>query len=170
MMVISDSSPLIYLAKIGCINSLKNLFDEIVISRGVYEEILEGKKHGKNEIIIIEELIESKFIIVKEPNSIIKIEKLDRGEKESISLCKELNIKTILIDEEIGFSISYMFNLNPIRTTNLLIILLDKSLINLSRYKEFLNKLIEAGYFLDASTYEKLLRIGESIAKNRLLK
>ena len=170
MRVISDSSPLIYLVKIGCIKYLKNLFDEIIISKGVYEEILEGRKHGKNETIILEELIEEEFIIVKEPNSIIEIETLDRGEKESISICKELNINTILIDEEKGFNISYMFNLNPIRTTNLLIILLDKSLINLSRYKEFLNKLIEAGYFLDASTYEKLLRIGKSIVKNRLLK
>jgi predicted nucleic acid-binding protein len=170
MRVISDSSPLIYLVKIGCIKYLKNLFDEIIISKGVYEEILEGRKHGKNETIILEELIEEEFIIVKEPNSIIGIETLDRGEKESISICKELNINTILIDEEKGFNISYMFNLNPIRTTNLLIILLDKSLINLSQYRELLKKLVEEGYFLDFRTYEKLIIIGESIAKNRLLK
>ena len=146
---------------------MQYLFDEIIISTGVYEEILEGKKRGKNEVMIIEELIENKSIIVKKPNSIIEIENLDIGEKESISLCKELNIKTILIDEEKGFNVSYMFDLNPIRTTNLLIILLDKSLINLSQYKELLRKLIESGYFLDALTYQKLLNIGNNIAEIR---
>ena len=167
MIIISDSSPIIYLAKIGCIKFMKNLFDEIIISTGVYEEILEGKKKGKNEVMVIEELIENKSIIVKKPNSIIEIEDLDKGERESISLCKELNIETILIDEEKGFNVLYIFNLNPIRTTNLLIILLDKSLINLSQYKELLRKLIESGYFLDALTYQKLLNIGNNIAVTR---
>src|SRR3989344_3955670 len=162
MIIISDSSPIIYLAKIGCINLLESLFNKIIIPTGVYDEILEGKKRGENEVAIIEEFVRNNFIIVKKPNSIIEIENLDKGEKESISLCKELNIETILIDEEKGFNISQMFNLNPIRTTNLLIILLDKSLINLSKYKELLKKLIESGYFLDATTYEKLIKIGEN--------
>lgn len=166
MIIISDSSPLIYLAKIGCINLLNKLFDEIIIPIGVYDEILEGKKHEKNEVRIIEELIQKRFIIVKSPKSIIEIENLDKGEKEGISLCKELNIETILIDEKKGFNISYMFNLTPIRTTNLLIILLDKKLINLNRYKELLKWLIESGYFLNVVEYEKLLKIGENLSKS----
>ncbi|MEK6915304.1 MAG: hypothetical protein AABW89_02055 [Nanoarchaeota archaeon] len=166
MIIISDSSPLIYLAKIGCINLLNKLFDEIIIPIGVYDEILEGKKHEKNEVRIIEELIQKRFIIVKSPKSIIEIENLDKGEKEGISLCKELNIETILIDEKKGFNISYMFNLTPIRTTNLLIILLDKKLINLNRYKELLKGLIESGYFLNVVEYEKLLKIGENLSKS----
>jgi len=166
MIIISDSSPLIYLAKIGCINLLNKLFDEIIISTGVYEEILEGKKYGKDEILVIEEFIQKKFIIIKKPKSLIEIENLDKGEKESISLCKELNIKTIIMDEKKGFNISYMFNLTPIRTTNLLIILLDKKLINLNQYKELLKRLIESGYFLEATKYEKLLRIGENLTNS----
>lgn len=166
MIIISDSSPLIYLVKIGCIDLLKKLFNGVIISTGVYEEILEGKVNNENEILILDELIQKEFIIVKKPNSIIEIENLDKGEKESISLCKELNVETILIDEEKGLNISYMFNLNPIRTTNLLIIFLDNSLINSSQYKDLLKRLIESGYFLDATTYEKLLRIGENLTKS----
>ena len=58
-----------------------------------------------------------------------------------------------------------MFNLIPIRTTSILIILLDNKMINLDKYKDLLKKLIETGYFLDAITYERLLSIGENIAK-----
>ncbi len=166
MKAISDSTPLIHLSEIGGLHYLKNLFDEVIISRGVYEEVVsEGKKQIKNEVLPLEKFIEEKFIIVKEPKSIAKIERLDKGEKECISLCKELDIDTILIDEKIGFNICSIFNLIPIRTTSILIILLDKKIINLSKYKELLKRLPEKGYFLDASTYQKLLNIGENIAK-----
>ena len=165
MKIVSDSTPLIHLAKISRISLLKNLFDEIIISKEIYKEIVEGKKYGKNEILIIQKLIEEKFILIKEPKSVVEIENLDKGEKECISLCKELNISNILIDEKEGFYISQLFDLTPIRTTSVLIIFLDKKIINLKEYKELLKKLVDGGYFLDASTYQKLLTIGENIAK-----
>ncbi len=165
MKAVSDSTPLIHLAKISYINLLKNLFNEIIIPKEIYKEIAEGKKHGKNEILIIEKFIEEKFIIVKEPKSILEIENLDKGEKECISLCKELNINNILIDEKEGFHISKLFNLTPIRTTSILIILLEKEIIDFKEYKELLKKLLESGYFLNALTYEKLLTIGKNLRK-----
>ena len=166
MKVVSDSTPLIYLSKIGCINLLKNLFEKIIISREIYEEVVvSGKKRKKNEILLIENLIEQKFIILKYPKSVIEIENLDKGEKECISLCKELSVSNLLIDEKKGFDIATMFNLTPIRTTSILIILLDRKIISLIKYKELLKRLPEEGYFLDASTYEKLLSIGDNIAR-----
>ena len=164
MRVISDSTPLIHLAKIGRINLLKKLFSEIIIENEISKEIIErGIEHS--EIPIIKNLIEEKFIIVREAFKKIDALNLDEGEKRSISLCKELNIGNILIDDEEGFSIATMLNLIPIRTTSLLIIFLDKKIINFREYKESLKGLSESGYFLDASTYQKLLNIGENIAK-----
>ena len=164
MKAISDSTPLIHLAKIGMINFLKELFEEIIIPKEIYEEIIvEGKKQGKNEILSIEKLMEEKFITIKELESDIEIDNLDRGEKRCIALCKQLNIDTILIDEKEGSNVALLLNLNPIRTTSILLILLDKNLINFNEYKELLKKLLESGYFLDALTYEKLLSIGRNI-------
>lgn len=165
MKAISDSTPLIHLSKIGIINFLKKLFEEIIIPREIYEEIIiEGKKHEKNDILSIEKLIEEKFITIKEFESNLKIDNLDRGEKACIALCKQLDINAILIDEKEGSNVALLFNLNPIRTTSILLILLDKKLIEFNRYKELLRKLLEGGYFLDALTYEKLLSIGKNIA------
>ena len=165
MNAVSDSTPLIHLAKIGKINLLKKLFDEIIIPRAIYQEIFAGKNNGRNEILMIEELIKEKFIIIKEPKNIAEIENLDNGEKECISLCKELNINNILIDELKGFDIAQLFDLTPVRTTSILIILLDKKMINLNEYKELLKKLLSGGYFLNASIYEKLLNIGKNLSK-----
>lgn len=165
MIAVSDSTPLIHLAKIGCINFLKNLFEKIIIPKEVYEEvIIEGKKQGKNEILLIEKLMEEKFINIEETKTTMEIANLDQGEKKCITLCKELNINIILIDETEGFNISGIFNLMPIRTTSLLIILLDNKIIKLTEYKELLKKLSQSGYFLDSLTYERLLDIGKNIA------
>jgi len=166
MKAISDSTDLISLSKIGFLDFLKELFEEIIIPKEVYNEtIILGRISGKSDILSIERLIEQKFITIKEPKSIIEIESLDKGEKECISLCKELDIDTILIDETEGFNISEMLNLLPIRTTSILTIFLDNKIINLDKYKISLKKIIENGYFLDALTYERLLEIGKNIAK-----
>ncbi len=166
MRVISDSTPLIHLSKIGYLSLLKEVFEEIIIPPGVYEEIIiAGKKRGQNEVRFIEELILEKFIFVKEPKTVPEIAGLDKGEKECISLCKELSVKNILIDEKEGFHICEMFSLIPLRTTSLLIILLDKKIIHAEKYKEILRKLLGSGYFLDVRTYEKLLSIGERMNK-----
>ena len=166
MEAVSDSTPLIYLSKIGCTNLLKNIFDKIIIPQEIYEEvIIKGKEQGRSEILLIEKLIEEGYIIIKNTSHILGLDSLDKGEKQCISLCKDLNISNILIDEKEGFDISRMFSLTPIRTTSILIILLDKKIINLNKYKELLKNLSESGYFLDALTYDKLIRIGENIVK-----
>ncbi len=168
MKAVSDSTPLIYLSKIGCLHLLKHLFEEIIIPKEVYNEVIaKGKEKKKNEVLFIEEMIEDKFILIKEPKSSLNIENLDKGEKECIALCKELGIKVILIDEKTGSNISYMLNLNPIRTTLILVASLDKKLINLARYKELLKTLPQEGYFIDSLTHQKLISIGENIARKQ---
>ncbi len=164
MRVISDSTPLIHLAKIGKIYLLEKLFEEIIIAKEVHREVIEkGKELNKSEIKIIEKLIDENFINIKEAKEKIELPNLHKGEKETLSLCRELKINSLLIDDKEGFNIAVMLNLTPIRTTSILIILLDKKIINFNEYKESLKNLSESGYFLDAITYEKLLDIGKGL-------
>ncbi len=164
MKTISDSTILIHLAKIGKIHYLKEIFDQIIIPKEVYYEVMEkGKELEKNEIELIKNLIENKFIIIKEVKNIIEITNLNKGEREALSLCKELNINSLIIDETEGFNVANILNINPIRTTSILIILLDKKIINFDEYKLCLKELSETRYFLDAVTYDRLLEIGRNI-------
>ena len=103
--------------------------------------------------------------MVKETKSKIEIANLHEGEKKAFALCKERKIKNILIDDKEGFNTALILDLLPLRTTSLLIIFLDKKLINFNEYKESLKKLSETSYFLDLSTYEKLLSIGKNLQK-----
>ena len=97
MKAISDSASLIHLAKIGRIVMLKRIFDEILIPKKIYEEVIEkGKELEKSEIFEIQKLIDEKFIKIIEVSSNLEILSLDDGEKEAISLCKEIKIIIII--------------------------------------------------------------------------
>ena len=82
---VSDSTTLMHLAKIGKINFLKKIYDEIIIEDEVYKEIIErGKEHI--EVPLIKKLIEDKFITVKKVSQKIEMLDLHEGERMFISL------------------------------------------------------------------------------------
>lgn len=164
MLAISDATPIIHLAKIGKIKLLKKIFNYIIIPSKIYEEVLiKGKEFEKSEIFDIQKLVDEKFIKIKKISSQLEILNLDAGEKEALSLCKEMKIKTILIDDKEGFNLASILGLKPIRTTSLLLIFLDKCLIKFNEYENLLRELSKSGYFLDAITYNKLLDAGKRI-------
>lgn len=162
MQAVSDATPLIHLSKIGKISRLKRLFEKVFIPKEIYEEVVvKGKSLNKKDVVLIEALIEENFIEVKETASKIEMPNLHLGELKAIALCKELKIKNLLIDDKEGYDAAELIGLNPLRTTALLLRLLDKKFVKFSEYKESLLKLSESGYFLSADTYERLLEAGK---------
>lgn len=161
MQAVSDATPLIHLSKTGKISYLKRLFEKIFIPKEVYGEVIvRGKELNKKEVVLIEELIKENFIEVKEFSSKIDIPNLHIGELKAIALCEGLKIKNLLIDEKEGYDAAKLIGLNPLRTTALLLKLLNKKYIKFEEYKESLLALSESGYFLSAETYERLLEAG----------
>lgn len=164
MQAVSDATPLIHLSKISKIRHLEKLFDNIYIPKEIFEEVvIKGKDLEKKEVMLIERLIEEDFIIVKDVHSKVEIPNLHTGELKAIALCKELKINNLLIDEKEGFEAAFILDLNPLRTTALLLRMLKRKIINFNEYKESLLNLSESGFFLSAETYEKLLNAGKSI-------
>ena len=164
MQAVSDATPWIHLSKISKISYLKNLFDKIFIPTEIFEEVVvKGKELNKKEVVLIEKLIEENFIIVKSSYSKIEMPNLHIGELKAISLCRELKIRNLLIDEKEGFDAAILLGLKPLRTTALLLRLLSKKIIKFNDYKEALLNLSESGYFLSAETYEKLLEAGRKV-------
>ena len=152
MQAVSDATPLIHLSKISKISHLKKLFDKIFIPKEIFEEV-----------VLIEGLIEENFVMVKETFSKAEMPNLHVGELKAIALCNELKVKNLLIDEKEGYKAAELVGLNPLRTTALLLRLLNKKIIKFEEYKESLLALSESGYFLSAETYERLLEAGRKI-------
>jgi len=105
MIVVSDSTPLIHLAKAGCIDILFSLYKEIYITKEVYREVVEeGLILEQEDAVIIKEHI-GKSLHVKNPGSssgnIIEKYSIHKGEADSIQLALEKEA-LLLINERDG--------------------------------------------------------------------
>ncbi|MBM3709588.1 MAG: DUF3368 domain-containing protein, partial [Actinobacteria bacterium] len=92
--IVSNTTPLIHLAKIKKYSLLKSLYNKIIISQEVKTEIVdEGKKFNKPDSLLIEKEIESGFIEVKKVNKLIETTlELESGELSTLSLAKKIKI------------------------------------------------------------------------------
>lgn len=102
MKVVSDSTVLIGLSKIGKINLLKGIFKEISIPEAVYSEVvIRGKgRPGVREVEkakwILRKTIKNKRMV-----NMLTAE-MGRGEAEVLTLGSELNADWVLMDDEKG--------------------------------------------------------------------
>ncbi|MFQ6137034.1 MAG: hypothetical protein ACE5PM_07630 [Candidatus Hydrothermarchaeales archaeon] len=157
---VSNSTPLIYLAKIEKVELLKEIFEKVYIPEEVFEEsVVKGRELSKKEVFPLEELIEEGFIEVKGAARRIKgIETLHKGEMEAISLAKDLKIKTLLIDDREGLGVARVFGLQPRRTTAVLLMFYRDGIIDYKELCDSLLRLSEEGYFMKAEVYNELIK------------
>lgn len=159
MKAVSNSTPLIYLAKLNKLPFLKKIFDELYVPSAVYDEVvLKGRELDKAEVIGVEKAIENGAIIVKDAKSKLKIDTLHKGELEAISLALDMKVKNILIDDKEGVEVCKVLGLRPYRTTAILLEFLKKDLIKAREFEDLLIDLSKAGYFMRAEVFSLLLR------------
>lgn len=101
--IVSDTSPLISLEKIsGGFDFIRKLYDRVFIPPAVSEELTEGRFSDPEKYLNkyrIEDLVEVKSAATI--SEIPSFDRLDKGEKEAISLAYQLNLP-LLIEETIG--------------------------------------------------------------------
>ena len=97
--VVSNTTPIISLLKIGKLEILKDLYDEIYIPQEVFNEI-EAGKHKKYYLNLLTfEWI--KIEQIQDRKSIAYFLDLDKGEAEAIVLATESEADLILLDESL---------------------------------------------------------------------
>ena len=100
MIVVTDSTVLIGLAKLGKLTLLKEIFSEVSIPEEVFKEVVErGKGKPGSKLIRESPWIEIKTVKDKTQVSFL-MGSLDRGEAEVLALARELGADLILLDEE----------------------------------------------------------------------
>ncbi len=159
MKVVVNSSPLIFLTKIGKLDLLNKLFNEIIIPKAVYKEVILDGKPDKNEIIK-----NLSWIEVKEVNDMRLVKFLmnfiDYGESEVIAYAIENNINLVVLDDKDARKIAREFDLKVIGTLGILIASKKKGYVD--EVKPLLEKLINANFRVSKSLLKKILEeIGE---------
>lgn len=102
MKVVSNSGPLINLAKVGQFAVLRQIFRRIVIPIAVFEEVVVrgAGQPGATETRTARWITRSKVRQADIAN--ILTAELDRGEAEAIALALQENADWLLIDEQMG--------------------------------------------------------------------
>lgn len=102
MLVVADSSPLIYLSRIRLLHILRTLFGDVVVPKAVWNETVEKRPSAPG----IENLRQASWIrIVDDPSSPADLG-LDPGETAAILVAEALHADLLLIDERLGRAVA----------------------------------------------------------------
>ncbi|MCB0518688.1 MAG: DUF3368 domain-containing protein [Lewinellaceae bacterium] len=158
MIVVSDTSPISSLIRIGRLDLLKDIFQKVVIPSEVHKELLEMKNFGWDLSIFenadwIETRVPSDTILLSQV-----IVELDRGEAEAITLAKELNANYLLIDERKGWDMAKSLGINAIGLVSVLI--QAKTIGYIPLVRPVLDELREkGGFWMGKKIYQQVLQI-----------
>jgi hypothetical protein len=148
MRIVSNTGPIIGLAKIGKLSLLASLAEEIFIPPLVYRELW-GKRGSEAEAI--EEAF-NRFIRIKEMKPLdlsveMAIANLDEGEKQAIGLASTFSTDTLLLlDDRAGRKIAQLLNIPSTGLIGVLLLAKEKGLVE--NVGALLRELKYHGYWL----------------------
>lgn len=155
MIAISNSTPLIALAKINQLQLLKDYFGEILIPEEVYDEVVRrgAGLAGASEVGSCTWIVRAQAMnrLAVEALSI----SLDRGEAEAIVLASERDA-LLIIDDGDGKKAAKQLSLKVTGTIGLLLMASEDGKLNL---RIALDDLRAAGFRLSTKEYQRILSL-----------
>jgi uncharacterized protein len=172
---ISNSSPLILLAKINRLELLKKLYKKIYVPHEVYSEVvIKGKKENYGDAAIIEKDI-NEYIFVINLNSEYQKEAeklryiMGSGESEALALCMQEKAKLLLMDNLEPRKIAQTKGIKCRSTPGILLESLNQKLITLEEYESAIKELSRHAW-LSGDIVAHFLQKGYEIKYKRSLK
>jgi predicted nucleic acid-binding protein len=144
MKVVVNATPLIGLALINRLDLLPALFDEVVVPRAVYEEVVVQGRVGAAA------LSNAAWMQVKEPDRLLTIEPLllglDAGELQVLLLARDLQPDWVLVDERLGRRVAHVLQLPVKGTVGILLAAFRAVLLTKAEALEAMRQLRDQGF------------------------
>ncbi len=157
MEIVSNSSPLIALAKIRMLDVLSG----VVIPKAVFDEITKPEKEYVKELY---EWGKDKIIEVKNRKAVEYLElMIDGGEAETIVLAEELNADAVLIDDLKARKIATLRGLNILGTIGVLLNAKERGFIN--EVKPLLEELMKRKIRISKELYDHALELAHEVER-----
>ena len=154
--VVSNSSPLIHLSRIGRLYLLQELFNEVIIPCAVYKEVVE-EGMGQPGALEVKNAPWIKVLPIKNKSmKTLLMTFLDEGEAEAIILALETGAELLLIDEREGRQHAKKLGLRVAGTVGIL--LKAKRIGLISSVKNDIEKLKDAGFRISKDVENEILR------------
>lgn len=153
--IVSNSSPIIHLAKIGKLELLKDFYEIVVVPEAVYRECtMEGKERAEVELIR-----NADWLKISQANDkkLVKLlqSSIDDGESEAITLALEIGADLILLDDSDAREKARLYDLRITGTIGILLRAEKEG--KLSSIKETLEKLRITGFWIDTKLMSRLI-------------
>jgi predicted nucleic acid-binding protein len=158
--IVSNASPLIYLAKADCLDILHQLALTTIIPEAVYREVVvEGKRLHQEDAYRVEQAIFQGRIQIKKVKRSYPIDiQVHPGEGEVISLAKETGINRVLIDDAKARLAAELAGLEPRGTLWLFLNAVKKGVLNFDQFLAALEKIIQSGFYLKEDVYLRIIQ------------
>ena len=167
MPIVSNTSPLIWLSKVGRITLLKKLFGEIIIPEEVYKEAVErGLQEGFSDALAIKECVDQGWIKISKLNEReIKLcqkmmehaFEIHPGEAQAIILARGLGV-LLLMDESSGRAFAETLGLRVRGTLYVVMKALREKLLDRVEAKEIVLALVSKGFRIEPKLLARILR------------
>lgn len=151
-----DASSLIILGKLSLLHLLTQLSEELIIPNSVAREVSRGPRHDKAKAWIKNEGKKYKKSIGRIDLRIASWD-LGPGENEVISYCYSNLQYTAIIDDKAAKKCAKTFSIKVKGTLAILVLARQAGLI--PEVKPILDRMIEFGFRIDDSLYQKILTI-----------
>ncbi len=148
MKIVSDTGPIIGLAKIGKISLLKAIAEEVLIPPMVHRELF-GKLGDEADQIdqALNDFVQVKGVMGLDPATEEVLSGLGEGEKQAVGLASILEKDTLLlIDDRAGRQVAERLNIPTTGLVGLLLVSKDKGLVE--SVGELIEELRNNGYWL----------------------
>jgi predicted nucleic acid-binding protein len=164
--VVSDSGPLIWLAKAGRIRLLHELFEEVLVPFEVYNEVVsEGLKAGFSDAIAVEEAVKEGWMKVVSPaaddeevSSRISAgaKEIHLGEAQAIAFARSVG-ETLLMDESSGRALAEALGVKVRGTLYVVLRSLRRGSLSKREAKDVISGIVAKGFRLEPRLLARVL-------------
>jgi len=165
--IVSDSSPLIWLSKIGRITLLKTLYGEVHVPEEVYNEVVtRGLNEGFSDALAVKECVTQGWIRVKTLDEsgakrcqmiTEHAHEIHLGEAQAIILAQTGNMH-LLMDESCGRAFAETWGLRVRGTVYVILKSLREGLLIQDEAKEALIGMINKGFRIEPRLLTRVLK------------
>lgn len=163
MVLVLNSTPLIYLAKSNALTLLEALPRRKVTSETVHEEVvIEGKEKGAADAVLVEKLFDRAIVEVESVEqsdflqSLTEIPGLHRADSEVLALAQQMK-GTAIIDDERARNIADLKGIPNHGTAYILIKLKKSGRLSKEEARNTLDEMVKAGWKCSTEVYSKIL-------------
>jgi len=164
--VVSNASPLIWLARIGKLDLLKELFGEVVIPEVVYKEAVErGLQEGFGDALVIKESVDQGWVKTSTltGKEVVLCQRIAEhafeihlGEAQAIVIARRTK-GLLLMDESGGRTLAVAWGLKVRGTIYVIMKALREGMLSKDEARETLLQLVSRGFRVEPSLLARML-------------